>query len=84
MLTARFLKLFHVLSQRHAHGVAAEVPPHLHNALDMLKHAPVDLIQVSWPGSSQQAQVDTLCHIILAFGGGEELHHVCKGGNPPP
>lgn len=47
MLTARCLRLLHVLSQRHAHGAAAEVPPHLHNALDMLKRAAVDLIQVS-------------------------------------
>lgn len=46
MLTARFQKLLHALSQRHAHGAAAQTPPHLHNALDMLRHAPVDLIQV--------------------------------------
>ena len=70
MLTPRFLKLLHGLSHRHAHGAAAEVPPHLHNVLDMLKHAPVDLIMVRWP--------DTLCHIRFAFGGGEELHQVCK------
>ena len=51
MLTARFQKLLHGLNQRNVHGAAAKVPPQLHNALDMLKHAPVDLVQVRWPGS---------------------------------
>lgn len=46
MLTVGFFKVLRGLGKRHAHEAASQVPTHLHNALHMLQHAPVDLIQV--------------------------------------
>lgn len=50
MLTVGFFKVLRGLGKRHAHEAASQVPTHLHNALHMLQHAPVDLIQVPGAG----------------------------------
>lgn len=80
MLAASFCKLLHGVSKRHAHGAASQVPLHLHNALDMLKHAPVDLIQVRWPSLTWLRELphiptssSTLCLLRQVPGAGRGL-----------
>ena len=50
MLLSGAVNLFQHVRKRQSQKAAYQIPQHLYNALNMLKHAPVDLVQVSRSG----------------------------------
>lgn len=83
------VSLFNRISQRQSQTAASQLPQHLYNALKMLKHAPVDLIQVPGAGrglaASQCLPQGTIIHTeqpMLCFPAmvhiGKVCHHCLK------